>query len=314
MRIAVLDDYQDVARSMADWSTLPGEVDFYGASPTEPSALIARLDPYDALVAMRERTPFSAALLEALPNLRLLVTTGMRNAAIDVAAAHRLGITVSGTPSPGHATAELTFAIILALARGLVDQAVSVADGGWQVGLGSDLRGATLGLLGLGRLGAQVAAMGQAFGMEVVAWSENLTAERSAAHGVELVGKHDLFTRADFVSIHLRLSERTQGLVGVAELAQMRPSAYLVNTSRGPIVDETALLDAVRTGVIAGAGLDVYSAEPLPAEHPFRSEPRILTTPHIGYVTRETYAVFYAGAVEAIAAWAAGTPIRELSP
>lgn len=314
MRIAVLDDYQGVAASLADWASLPGDVEFFGESPHAHAALVERLKPFDVIVAMRERTPFPRRLLESLENLELLVTTGMRNASIDVAAAQQLGINVSGTPSPGHATAELTFAMILALARGLVNESASVVSGGWQVGLGSDVRGTTLGLVGLGRLGSQLAGFGLSFGMEVIAWSENLSGESAEAHGVERVEKGELFSRSDFVSIHLRLSERTRHLVGARELAAMKRTAYLINTSRGPIVDEGALLEAVRSGSIAGAGVDTFSVEPLPTDHPFRSEPRILATPHIGYVTRQTYEIFYAGAIEAIAAWAAGTPIRVLEP
>lgn len=297
---------------MADWATLDADVVVFGDVIPRKS-LPTILAGFDVVVAMRERTPFPEDVISQLPALRLLVTTGMRNAAIDVGAAADRGIVVSGTPSPGHATAELTFALILNLARGLADEAASVRNGGWQRGLGRDLRGSTLGLVGLGRLGSQVAGFAAAFGMDVTAWSENLTAGRAAEVGVRLVDRATLFSHADFISVHLRLSDRTSGLVGAAEFEAMKPTAYLVNTSRGPIVDVDALIDAVRTGSIAGAAVDVFATEPLPADHPLRSEPRILATPHIGYVTEQTYRIFYEAAVEDIAAFLAGEPIRVLS-
>lgn len=312
--VAVLDDYQHVAETCADWDGLDCSVMFVDRHLASSAEVIDALRGVDVVVAMRERTPFDGALLEALPDLELLVTTGMRNASIDVAAATKRGVLVCGTRSPGHATAELSFALIQSLARGLTIEAASVQAGGWQVGLGRDLRGATLGVIGLGRLGSQVAGFGQAFGMDVVAWSENLTVERAAEVGVRLVSKSELFGTADFISIHLRLSDRTRGLVGASELAAMKSDAYLVNTSRGEIVDEHALLAAVRDGAIAGAALDVFGTEPLPADHALRREPKILATPHIGYVTRETYEVFYADAVECISAWIAGEPVRVLEP
>lgn len=311
-RIAVLDDYQAVASRCADWGSLDAEVVFFSEHIGSHAALVDRLGGFDVIVAMRERTPFPAELLAALADLRLLVTTGMRNAAIDVDAARDLGITVCGTPSPGHATAELTFTLILALSRGLVDQVESMRAGGWQAQIGRDVRGTTLGLIGLGRLGSQVAGFARAFSMDVISWSENLTEERADEVGVRRVDRHTLFSTADVVSLHLRLSARSRGLVGAAEFELMKPTAYLVNTSRGPIVDSDALLAAVRSGKIAGAAVDVYDAEPVPADHPFRTEPRILATPHIGYVTEQTYRIFYEGAVEDISAWLAGTPIRTL--
>ncbi len=314
MRIAVLDDYQQVAESLADWSSLGAQVEFFAQSFSDRAALVDRAQRFDVIVAMRERTPFPANVFPLLPQLRLLVTTGMRNPAIDLEAAREQNVVVCGTPSPGHATAELAMALMLALARGLVSESASVASGGWQVTVGTDLHGAVLGVVGLGRLGAHVARLGQAFGMDVVAWSENLTRDVAAEHGAALVEKNELFRRSDFVSIHLKLSERTRGLVGGAELSAMKRTAYLVNTSRGPIVDERALLAAVRSGTIAGAALDVFDVEPLPPDHPFRTEPGIIATPHIGYVTRQTYEVFYPAAVEDIAAWAAGSPIRVLNP
>jgi phosphoglycerate dehydrogenase-like enzyme len=313
MQIAVLDDYQGVAESLADWSTLRADIVFFHDHIADKDQLLSRLSGFDVVVAMRERTPFPRAVLEGLPDLRLLVTTGAVNASIDVEAANELGIVVSGTGALPHPTGELSMALILMLARGLVAQVESVRDGGWQVGLGRDLLGSTVGVIGLGRLGSQVARLAQAFGMEVLAWSQNLTRERAAEFGVSPVSREELLSRSDFVTIHLKLSDRTRGLIGESELSLMKPTAYLVNTSRGPIVEETALLDAVRTGVIAGAALDVFDEEPLPADHPFRSEPRILATPHVGYVTGESYQVFYDGVVEAIEAWRDGEPIRRLT-
>lgn len=311
-RVAVLDDYQAIAASCADWDSLDCDVTFFTEHLGEEEAVAAALSGFDVIVAMRERTPFPASLLGSLGGLGLLVTTGMRNAAIDVAAATGRGITVCGTRSPGHATAELAFGLIQMLARGLHREIGSVEAGGWQAGLGRDLRGATLGVIGLGRLGSQVARFGLAFGMDVVAWSENLTDERAAEVGVRRVSKGELLESSDFVTIHLRLSDRTRGLIGAEELASMKAGSYLVNTSRGPIVDEDALLEAGRRGPIAGAAVDVFDTEPLPVDHPYRNEPRILTTPHIGYVTRETYEIFYGDAVEDIAAWLRGEPVRRI--
>jgi phosphoglycerate dehydrogenase-like enzyme len=287
-RIAVLDDYQQVAATLAPWAELDGDVSFFHEPFADRTAAIEELQPFDVIVAMRERTPFPADVLTALPNLRLLVTTGKRNASIDMAAASSNGVMVAGTDSPGHATAELTFALIQSLARGLHGEVESVREGGWQRGLGRDLRGSTLGLIGLGRLGAQVAGFGVAFGMNVVAWSENLTSERTGEVGARLVTFDELLSNSDFVSIHLRLSDRTRGMFSSEQFGSMKPDAYLVNTSRGPIVDTDALVDAVRSGTIAGAAVDVHDSEPLPHDHPIRLESKILATPHIGYVTRET--------------------------
>lgn len=310
VHIAVLDDYQQVAAGCADWGRIPdAEVTFLSGHLDDLDALADRLEPFEIIGIMRERTPFPAGLLRRLPNLRLLVTTGRHNAAVDLEAAAGFGITVCGTASPGHPTAELTFGLILDLARGLTDHVVSVRAGDWQVGMGRDLRGATLGLLGLGNLGSRVAGFGLAFGMELIAWSENLTPERAAEVGVELVSKERLFATADFLSIHVRLGPRTDGLVGAAELGLMKPGAYLVNTSRAAIVDEAALIAALEEGRIAGAALDVFAEEPLPAAHRLRNTPRLLTTPHIGYVTRETYEVYYPGTVDAIVAFLEGEPI-----
>jgi phosphoglycerate dehydrogenase-like enzyme len=263
---------------------------------------------------MRERTPFPASLIERLSHLRLIVTSGSRNAAIDVAAAAERGVLVSGTDSPGHATAELTMGLMLSLARNIHIEAANMRAGRWQTTIGRDLRGKTLGLIGLGRLGGEVAKFGQAFGMNVIAWSENLTTQRCQEVGAEKVTKDELLRRADVVSIHTRLSDRTRGLIGARELGLMKPSAYLINTSRAPIVEEAALIAALNEGRIAGAALDVYDREPLPADHPLRSAPRLLLTPHLGYVTEETYRVFYAGMVEAIESWLAGEPVGVIQP
>jgi phosphoglycerate dehydrogenase-like enzyme len=315
-RIAVLDDYQYVAATFADWSQLPEPVEVveFSAHVPDEDRLIARLQPFDVVIAMRERTPFPRRVLERLPNLRLLVTTGMRNPAIDVAAAQELGITVCGTGAHPTGTVELTWALILAVARHLPQEDASVRAGGWQQSIGTDLAGGVLGVLGLGRLGERVARIGQAFGMDVVAWSQNLTDERAAEVGVRRVAKEELLETADVVTIHLQLSDRTRGLLGHAELARMKPTAILVNTSRGPIVEEAALVQALRDGTIAGAGLDVFDTEPLPRHHPLRELRRAVLTPHLGYVTEATYRVFYREAVEDVAAFLAGSPIRLLAP
>lgn len=311
MRCVILDDYQDVARTYAAWDLLDGvEV----TSVTEhlgQDALVRTLDGAEIVVAMRERTPFPAAVLEQLPALRLLVTTGMRNASIDLAAADRLGITVCGTPSSPHPPVELTWALIHALTRHLVTEATSDT---WQRTVGSDLHGRTLGLLGLGKIGSRVAAVGQAFGMDVIAWSPHLTAERAEPVGVRAVEKRTLFETSDIISLHLVLSEATRHIVGHADLAAMKPTAHLVNTSRAGLVDTEALVAHLGSGTIAGAGLDVYDVEPLPADDVLRHLPNVVATPHLGYVTEDNYRRFYGGAVEDIAAWLAGDPIRRLVP
>ena len=313
-RIAVLDDYQSVAADFCDWSQLaePVEVIEFHDPVGDPDALATRLRPFDVVIAMRERTRFSREVLERLPDLRLLVTTGMRNKSIDVAAATELGITVCGTGILPNGTAELTWGLILAVARHIPQEDASVRAGGWQETVGIDLAGARLGVVGLGGQGSQVARVGLAFGMDVVAWSENLTGERAAEIGVRRVDKDELFATSDVVTVHTLLSKRTRGLVGADDLGRMKPTAILVNTSRGPIVDQQALLDALHGGRIAGAGLDVFDQEPLAADSPFRTAPRTVLTPHLGYVTRNTYEVFYREAVEDVAAWIAGNPIRVL--
>jgi phosphoglycerate dehydrogenase-like enzyme len=319
MRVAVLDDYQGVALAMADWSRLDAEVSAFGDTVAR-DALIERLAPFEVVCLMRERTPFPAEVIAALPKLRLIVTTGMRNASIDVAAAAARGIVVCGTESRAPATAQLAMSLILAASRGLMREASSMRDGGWQAGLGRDLHGLTLGVIGLGRLGGQVAALARPFGMEIVAWSANLTDARCAEAGARrLPSLAVLLETADIATIHMVLSDRTRGLIGAAELARMKPDALLVNTSRGPIVDYAALVDALRAGRPGAAAIDVYDEEPLAPDHPLRDRTlidagRLLLTPHIGYVSRQTYALFYSQTVEAIGAWAAGAPIRVLRP
>src|SRR3954471_24749917 len=315
-RIAVLDDYQYVAAAYADWSRLPEPVEVveFTDHVDDRDALVRRLQPFDVVVAMRERTPFPRSLLERLPNLRLLVTTGSRNPSIDVAAADELGVTVCGTGAHPPGTAELTWALILAVARHVPQEDASVRAGGWQQTIGLDLAGATLGVIGLGRLGSRVARIGQAFEMDVVAWSQHLTDERAAEVGVRRVDKDELLEIADVVTIHLQLSERTRGLIGREELSRMKPTAILVNTSRGPIVDEHALIEALRGGALHGAGIDVFDQEPLPRHHPLREMRRAVLTPHLGYVTEKTYEVFYRDAVDDVAAWLAGEPVRVVPP
>ncbi|QNG35545.1 D-2-hydroxyacid dehydrogenase family protein [Geodermatophilaceae bacterium NBWT11] len=313
-RIALLDDHQSAAARFADWSTLPAEAEVvaFADHVEDPDALVARLRGFDVVVAMRERTAFPREVLERLTDLRLLVTTGAANAAIDLDAASDLGITVSGTGAHGPATAEMTWALILAVARNISVEDASMRAGGWQHTVGRDLAGATLGVIGLGNLGSAVARVGQAFGMDVVAWSQNLTDERAAEVGVRRVERDELLRTADVVSIHLKLSDRTRGLLGAPELALMKPTAILVNTSRGPIVDETALVAALRDGTIRGAGLDVYDTEPLPVDSPLRELRHAVLTPHLGYVTERTYEVFWRDAVADVAAWLAGAPVRVL--
>ncbi|TMC08620.1 MAG: D-2-hydroxyacid dehydrogenase family protein [Chloroflexi bacterium] len=315
-RVAILDDYQQVAAGLVDWAAaVPGaEVTAFADHLDREDDVAARLADFDVVVAMRERTPFRRSLLARLPRLRLLVTTGMRNAAIDVAAAAELGITVCGTAGSGASTVELTWALILSLVRHVPLEDASIRAGGWQRTVGTDLAGATLGVLGLGNLGRRVAAIGLAFGMDVIAWSQNLTAEAAAAAGARRVEREELFRLSDVLTVHLVLSDRTRGLVGAAELALMKPAAYLVNTSRGPIVDEAALTEHLRAGRIAGAALDVYGVEPLPAGDPLRTLPRSVLTPHLGYVSERTYRTMYGEAAEDIAAFLAGRPVRVLTP
>ena len=315
-RVAILDDYQNVAMGLADWKSLPAgtEVVAFHDHLHELDAVAKRLADFDVVVAMRERTAFPRGLLEKLPKLRLLVTTGMRNASIDVKAAAEGGITVCGTSGLPYPTAELTWGLVLALFRRIAVEDRATRDGKWQTTLGLGLNGKTLGVIGLGTLGSRVARYGKAFEMEVLAWSQNLTAERAAEVGATLVGKDELLRRSDVVSIHLVLSDRSRGLVGARELGLMKRTAYLVNTSRGPIVDEAALIRALQDGTIAGAGLDVFEPEPLPLDHPFRKLPNTVITPHLGYVTEETYRVFFGHALEDVQAFLRGAPLRVLKP
>ncbi|MER6004348.1 D-2-hydroxyacid dehydrogenase family protein [Nonomuraea angiospora] len=312
LRCAVLDDYQGVALGLADWSRV--RVTSFRDHFTARDDLVAALRDYEIVVIMRERTPFPAEVLDRLPNLRLLITSGMRNASVDVAAARARGVTVCGTASGSTAPVELTWALILGLARHLLPEATALrADGPWQSTVGTDLHGRTLGLLGLGKIGSRMAAIGRAFGMDVVAWSQHLTEERTDALGVRLApGKDALLAESDVVSVHLVLSDRTRGLIGERELSLMRPASYLVNTSRAAIVDQEALVAALRAGRIAGAGLDVFELEPLPAGHAFRTLPNVLATPHLGYVTELNYGTYFREAVEDIDAFLAGAPIRTL--
>jgi len=315
MRIAILDDYQRVAREFADWSRLPpgSELVVFDHHIADPEALASALQSFEVIVLMRERTPFPEALIHWLPHLRLLVTTGGRNASIDLAACRARGITVCGTGSTGAPTAELTWGLILALIKRIPVEDRALRSGRWQTGLTTGLAGKRLGLVGLGKLGTQVARVGLAFGMEVVGWSPNLTDARAAEAGARRVEKRELFATSDILSLHLVLGEHTRGIVGAEELNAMRPEACFINTSRAGLVDEEALLHVLREGRIAGAGLDVFSTEPLPADHPLLSLPHVVLTPHLGYVTRENYAVFYRDALEDILAWRAGAPVRLLT-
>jgi phosphoglycerate dehydrogenase-like enzyme len=315
MRIAVLDDYQNVARSYADWVSLGPDVvvEFFN-QPLDIEDAAQRLAEYDVLCLMRERLPLPRALIERLPALKLVVVTGGRTRVIDVETAIARGITVCHTSAgeSEHATPELAWALMLAAARHLPQEHERMRRGGWQETIGTTLGGKTLGLVGLGKLGSRMATIGRAFGMNVIAWSQNLTAERAASLGATAVDKHALFSDSDAISIHLPLSERSLGLVGKAEIAAMRLGAILVNTSRGPIVDDAALLAALQAGRIR-AGLDVFDVEPLPLHHPLRSAPNVVLTPHLGFVTEGAYRAFYRDTVEAIAAWRAGKPIRVLA-
>jgi phosphoglycerate dehydrogenase-like enzyme len=315
-RVAILDDYQDVARRMADWTSLPAgtEVVVFADHLKGLGEVAGRLADFDAVVAMRERTAFPRALLERLSRLKLLVTTGMRNASIDVGAAVERGVVVCGTSGLPYPTAELTWGLILALLRQIPAEDRATREGRWQVSCGLGLNGKTLGVLGLGNLGSRVARVGRAFEMDVVAWSQNLTAARAAEVGATLVPRDELLARSDVVSIHLVLGDRTRGLVGARELSLMKRTAHLINTSRGPIVDEAALVAALRAGTIAGAGLDVYDDEPLPLDHPLRNLPNTVITPHLGYVTDEGYRIFYGQALEDVKGWLAGQPVRVIRP
>ena len=316
-RLAILNDYQDAALNSADWKSLPSDVEITAlreALPEDEAARAAALQPFDIICMMRERTPMPRSLLERLPNLKLLTTTAMVNRQTDMAAAKELGITVCGTGGAGSGTAELTWGLIIGLARHISAEHQNMRDGRWQLTLGDDLIGHTLGLLGLGNIGTRVAKVGLAFGMDVIAWSQNLTQERAHESGVRLVSREELFAQADYLSIHVVLSDRSRGLVGPGDLARMKSTAYLINTSRGPIVQEAALIEALQDHRIAGAGLDTYDIEPLPRDHPLLKLDNVLLTPHLGFVTRDAYAKFYGDTVEDVAAFLKGAPIRVLNP
>ncbi|NMJ39689.1 D-2-hydroxyacid dehydrogenase family protein [Roseomonas sp. JC162] len=314
-RLAILDDYQGVALSLGPWDRLKGvEVTVFRDTITDREALVQRLAPFDAILAMRERTPFPRALIERLPNLRLLITTAARNRSIDAAACAEKGIVFCGTPSFGDPTVDITWGLITGLMRDLPRQQEALRAGRWQTSVGWGLEGRTLGVVGLGKLGARVARVGQAFGMKVVAWSQNLTEERATEIGATRVDKATLFAEADVVTLHLILSDRSRGIVGAEDLGRMKRTAYIVNTSRGPLIDQDALIAALKEGRIAGAGLDVYDTEPLPPDHPILAAPNTFLTPHLGYVTQQNYRAYYQGAVEAIEAFNAGAPVRVIAP
>jgi len=303
MRIAILDDYQGIALKLADWSSIPGrpEIKVFTDHVFDLDKLVERLLPYNIVCILRERTPMASALIERLPNLKLIASTGSRNAAIDLEAARKHRVDVVHTGYSSTPTIEFTWALILAIARNITVENASMRSGGWQTGVGSDLRGKTLAVLGLGNVGGPVAEIGKAFGMRVIAWSPNLTSER--ASGVQLVSKADLFRKADFLTVHLVLSPKTRGIIGVAELALMKRSSYLINTSRGPLIDETALIQALEDKKIAGFAVDVFEQEPLPADHPFRRLTNVLATPHIGFGSQSLYETFYRDSVANITSW-----------
>lgn len=313
-RLAILDDYQGVARALGPWERLPDglRIEVFRDTLSDTEALAERLRPFDALVIMRERTPFPRTLVERLPNLRLLVTTGMRNRSVDLAACAEKGVAVCGTPGFGNPTVDLTWGLILSLARRIPEQERALREGRWQVALGNGLEGKTLGVLGLGNLGARVARVGAAFGMRVVAWSPNLTDGRAAEVGAARVDKAALMAEADVLTLHIVLSDRSRGIVGAADIARMKPGAFIVNTSRGPLIDGAALVAALREGRIAGAGIDVFDQEPLPPGHPILSAPNTVLTPHLGYVTEENYRVYFEGAVEAVEGFLKGASVRAL--
>ncbi|MEX0408253.1 D-2-hydroxyacid dehydrogenase family protein [Aquibium sp. LZ166] len=315
---AILDDYQDAARGAADWNRISGNVaiERFADHIADRAALAERLAKFEVIVAMRERTAFDDDLFSRLPNLKLLITTGMVNAAIDLDAAKRHGVMVCGTRGSVGPAAELAFGLLLSVMRNIPAESANFHAGGdqWQLSVGRDLNGKTLGVVGIGKLGQRVARYGQAFGMNVIGWSKNVTPERCEALGIGYAATlRDLLAGSDAVSLHLTLNAETRGIIGERELAAMKRDAVIVNTSRGPLVDEAALVAALRDGRLGGAGLDTFDQEPLPAGHPLRGMANVVATPHLGYVTAETYAIYYADAVEDIAAWLAGSPVRVLN-
>jgi D-3-phosphoglycerate dehydrogenase len=313
LRCAILDDYQNVALKMADWSALKGkaEVTVFNEHLGEPANVIKALKDFDIVCAMRERTPFRRDTVEALPKLKLLLTSGARNASFDMEALKQRGVVVCGTGGFGNSTAGVAIGLILELTRKIgLENARLKAGAPWQVTMGDDVEGKTLGLVGLGKLGQRVGTIAKALGMKVNAWSQNLTKEKCDEAGVGYVTKEQLLATSDVISIHLVLSERSRGLISREDLARMKPTAYLVNTSRGPIVDENALLDVLKQKKIAGAGLDTFSVEPLPVDHPFRKLDNVVLTPHLGYVTEQAYRVYYSDMVADILGWLDGKPVR----
>jgi phosphoglycerate dehydrogenase-like enzyme len=320
-RLAILDDFQGVALEMGPWDRLPADlkIEAFQDAVKDQDALVARLLPFDAILGIRERTPFPAALLKRLPNLKLLMTTGERNRAFDVAAANALGITTCGTGSSGAPTVDITWGLIISLLRDLPAQTASLRAGTWQAkgqpnSVGTAAEGLTLGVLGLGKLGSRVAKVGQALGMKVIAWSQNLTAEAAEKVGATRVEKDELFAQADVVTLHMILSDRSRGIVGAKELGLMKPGAIIVNTSRGPLIDQDALIAALTEKRIGGAGLDVFEEEPMPLTHPLLACPNTVLTPHLGYVSRQNFAAYFQGGVEAVEAYLADKPIRVLTP
>ena len=312
-RCAILDDYQNVALKVTDWAKVAGDLDIkvFSEHLGGPDNVVKALQGFDIVVAMRERTGFPRAVIEKLPDLKLLITTGMRNASIDTAAAKERGVTVCGTPAVGSPTSGIAISLMLELTRRIgYENARMKAGVPWQSTIGMDLDGLTLGVLGLGKLGQRTARIAKAFGMKVIAWSQNLTPEKCKEAGVDYVSKEDLFRQADFVTIHVVLSQRSRGLVGAKEFALMKPSAYIINTSRGPIVDEAAMLAALREKKIAGAGLDVFDIEPLPTDHPLRKLDNVVLTPHLGYVSMQNYQAYFAGVVDDIRGFLDGKPVR----
>ena len=316
VRAAILDDYQKVALKFADWSAIAKDVEVkvFNAPLGDDSAVIKTLQGFDIVNMMRERTPFNRKVIEGLPDLKLLITTGARNKSIDLKACAEFGVTVCGTAGFGNPTAAIAVGLMLELTRHIgFENARMKAGAPWQVTVGHDLEGKTLGVLGLGKLGQRVAGVAKALGMKVIAWSQNLTPEKAKEGGTEYVSKEDLFRNADVISIHVVLSDRTRGLVRAKDLGLMKKTAYLINTSRGPIVEEKALIAALTSKSIAGAGLDVFDIEPLPTDHPFRKMDNVVLTPHLGYVSEENYRTFYSGVVEDIRAWLDGKPVRMLT-
>ena len=316
LRVALIDDYQQVALEYAKWSALEPEctVEVFHDHLTDEDAIVDRLSEFDIVMALRERTPFPRSLLARLPNLKLIASAGMRNAAIDLEAATKLGIVVCGTEGSSRATMELTWGLILGLLRHITLEHRATRSGSWQRTLGTGLDGRTIGILGLGNIGSQMAEVARAFHMNILAWSQNLTQERAESNGALLVSRDELLKRSDIVTIHLRLSERTKGLILARELSLMKQTAYIVNTSRGPIIDESALINALKSGAIAGAGLDVFDLEPLPADHPILALDNVLLTPHLGYVTRETYRTFYGQTLDNVRSFIQGKPQRVMNP